>query len=65
MVPDLDIWRAANLLIEQYGNGAEEEAAKRSYAMVRQRGDPEGERVWLRIKAAIAELLAPPTGTAH
>jgi len=29
MIPEIDIWRAANLLIRQHGANAELEAAKR------------------------------------
>jgi hypothetical protein len=33
MIPDLDIWRAANLLIEQHGADAEIVAAQRADAL--------------------------------
>jgi hypothetical protein len=32
MVPDLDIWRAANLLVQQHGEDAEIVAAQRADA---------------------------------
>ena len=64
MVPDLDIWRAANLLIEQYGDDAEITAASRADDLL-DRGDIDGQRVWLRIRRAIAELQAIPRGPAH
>lgn len=63
MVPDLDIWRAANLLIGQHGDDAEITAASRADDLL-DRGDIDGQRVWLRIRAAIAELRAP-SGLPH
>jgi len=62
--PDLDIWRAANLLICQHGQDAEIVAAQRADLML-DRGDWEGRWVWLRISRAISELQAMPTGTVH
>lgn len=41
MVSDLDIWRAANLLIRRHGANAELEAAKCADLML-DRGDDEG-----------------------
>ena len=42
MVSDLDIWRAANLLIRKHGADAELEAAKRADLML-DRGDDDGQ----------------------
>ena len=64
MIPDLDIWRAANLLIRRHGDDAEIEAARKADAML-DRGDRDGQVVWLRIKRAIGELQAPQAGRAH
>ncbi len=64
MISDLDIWRAANLLIGQHGDEAELAAARRADLML-DRGDLEGQTVWKRIRRAIVELQAPPTGPAH
>jgi hypothetical protein len=61
MISDLDIYRAANLLIERHGADAVIEAARRIDAML-DRGDPDGQLVWLRIKRAIAALQAPREG---
>jgi len=41
MISDLDIWRAANLLIRKHGPDAELEAAKRADLMLN-RADDEG-----------------------
>jgi hypothetical protein len=64
MISDIDIWRAANLLIRQHGADAELAAAQRADLML-ERGDLEGQTVWKRIRQAIADLQAPPTGPAH
>ena len=64
MVSDLDIFRAANLLIQQHGGDAEIEAARKADLML-DRGDIEGRNVWLRIKRAIGQLQAPRDGPAH
>ncbi len=64
LIPDLDIWRAANLLIRQHGEDAELEAARLADKML-DRGDRDGQLVWMRIMRAIAELQAPQSGPAH
>ena len=61
MISDLDIWRAANLLIRRHGEDAEIEAAKRADQML-ERGDLDGQVVWKRIRRAIVELQAPAKG---
>jgi hypothetical protein len=61
MLPDRDIWRAANLLIREYKADAEVVAARRADEML-ERGDYDGRVVWLRIKRAIVELQAAPVG---
>ena len=59
MIPDRDIWRAANLLIREHGAEAEIVAARRADEML-ERGDQEGRFVWLRIRRAIVEMQAVP-----
>jgi len=51
-VDEIDIWRAAQLLILQHGEGALQEAARLGGAAVG-KGDQEGERVWAEILKAI------------
>jgi len=63
-VSELDIYRAANLLIQQHGADAEIEAARKADLML-DRGDIEGRNVWLRIKRAMGQLQAPRAGPAH
>ena len=65
MISDLDIWRAANLLMRrQHGDQAELEACRLADLML-DRGDHDGQVVWLRIRRAVGELQACPTGPAH
>ena len=59
MIPDRDIWRAANLLIREHGVDAEVVAARRADEML-ERGDRDGQRVWLGIRRAIVQLQAVP-----
>ena len=64
MISDLDIWRAATLLIRQHGADAELEAAKRADLML-ERGDLDGQALWKRIRRAIVGLQASPVGALH
>ena len=61
MISELDIYRAANLLIERHGADAMIEAARRIDTML-DRGDMDGRVVWFRIKRAIVALQTPPMG---
>jgi hypothetical protein len=60
VISELDIWRAANLLIGQHGADAELEAARLQDLML-DRSDDEGRLVWRRIRHAIDALHAPFT----
>ncbi len=55
MTSDLDIYRSANELIQQYGDAADIEAAMRADERLAA-GEIEGEAVWLRIVKAVEEL---------
>jgi len=59
-VSDLDIWRAANLLIKRHGADAEIMAAQRADEMLTA-GDVEGQLVWKRILLAIKDWDAAPS----
>jgi hypothetical protein len=61
VIPEIDIWRAANLLIRRHGANAELEAAKRADLML-DRGDDDGRLLWVRIRRAIEALQAPRYG---
>ena len=65
MIPDLDIYRSANLLMQRHGADAPIQAAMRADAML-DKGDLEGYAVWKRILRAVEELQgsAPKPGEA-
>jgi len=64
MISELDIYRAANLLIDRHGANALIEAGQMIDRML-DLGDSEGRIVWRRIKRAIEALQAAPDGTVH
>jgi len=64
MISDLDIYRAANLLIYRHGADAMIEAA-RLLDITLERGDVDARLVWLRVRQAILALQAPSTVTVH
>jgi hypothetical protein len=64
MVSDLDIYRAANLLINRDGFDALVEAA-RLLDVSLDRDDSKARLVWLRVKKAIEALEARSTTTIH
>ena len=55
MIPDLDIYRSANVLVKQHGEDAPIHAAMRADAML-DKGDLDGYAVWKRILRAVEEL---------
>ncbi len=57
MIPDLDIYRTANILIREHGKDAPIHAAMRADAML-EKGDLEGCAVFQRIVRAAEELLS-------
>ncbi len=65
MTPDLDIYRAANVIIERYGKDAQIHSTKRASAML-DKGDLDAYAVWNRILRAVEELQtkAPKSGEA-
>ena len=54
-IVDIDIWRAADLLVKQHGGDAAIVAAQRSDELL-DAGDVEGQVVWKRIVGAVNEL---------
>ena len=65
MIPEIDIWRVANLMHKHDGNNAEEESARRADELA-EAGDYIGEAVWWRIVDAIGELAnTTPPGAVH
>ena len=61
MLSDLEIWRAAQATIDQYGDGAGLYAAQRADELLAE-GDMEGRDVWHRIERAIDELRRAEPG---
>ena len=59
MIPDLDIFRTANVLVKQHGQDAPINAAMRADAML-DKGDLDGYMVWRRVLQAVEE---PPQKT--
>ncbi len=64
MTPDLNIYHAASVIIEQYGEDARVHAAIRADA-IREAGDSNGHAAFKRILRAIEELqgTVPKPGT--
>ena len=64
MIPDLDIYRSANVIMKQYGEDAPNHAAMRADAML-EADDLGGLAVWKRILRAVGELRGtdPAPGT--
>jgi hypothetical protein len=54
MIPDLDIWRCAQLMINNHGDEAALEAATTADEWLA-KGNIEAQRVWMRIAKAIDE----------
>ncbi len=55
MISDLDLWRAAQVMVTHYGDSAAAEAAIRADEFLDQ-GIIDGERLWMRIVQAIEEF---------
>ena len=58
MIPDLDIYRSANVLVKRYGEDAPIHAAMRADSML-DKGDLNDAAVWRRILKAVKELQGP------
>ncbi len=57
MIPDLDIYRSAQVLVKRHGEDAPIHAAMRADAML-EKGDLDGAAGWKRILMAVEELLS-------
>ena len=62
MISDLDIYRAANVIIERYGKEAQIHSTKRASAML-DKGDLDAYAVWKRILLAVEELQETVPGS--
>ena len=61
MIPNLDIWRSASVLVKRHGPDAPIHAAMRADAML-EKGDLDGLAVWKRVLRAIEEMASTTLG---
>ena len=65
MIPEIDIWRAANLMLTRYGDEATAESAKRANELAAD-GDLASVATWLRVIDAVRQLaITTPVGPLH
>jgi hypothetical protein len=65
VIPEIDIWRAATLMLKRYGDRALEESASRADELA-SAGDDSGVAVWRRISDAVGKLInTTPPGAVH
>jgi len=65
VIPEIDIWRVANLMLKRYGHSARQESARHADELWAA-GDTTGEVIWLRIGDAIGQLAnTTPPGPLH
>jgi hypothetical protein len=65
VIPEIDIWRAAQLLLKRYGERALDESAARADELALA-GDDDGAATWRRIMAAVIQLAnKTPPGPVH
>jgi hypothetical protein len=65
VIPEIDIWRAANLMLTRYGEKAFDESAARAEELAAQ-DDYNGAAVWRRITDAVGQLAnVTPAGPLH
>jgi hypothetical protein len=65
VIPEIDIWRAATLMLKRYGDKAIEESAARADELAAQ-DDHNGAAVWRRITDAVGQLAnTTPSGRPH
>ena len=61
VIPEIDIWGVANLMLKRYGNRARQESARHADELWAA-GDATGEVIWLRVGDVIGQLAntTPP-----
>ena len=65
MIPEIDIWRAATLMLKRYGENALEQSATRADELAAE-GDHNGAVTWRRIADAVVQLANnTPPGPPH
>jgi len=65
VIPEIDIWRVAHLMLKRYGDEADIERALREEELAEE-GDHNGAAVWRRVIDAIGQLEnTTPPGPLH
>ena len=65
VIPEIDIWRVANLMLNRYGDEADIESAIRAEELA-EKGDWTGEAIWRRVTDAMGQLVnRTPPGPIH
>jgi len=65
VIPEIDIWRAATLMLKRYGDKALEQSRTRIDELAAD-GDHDGADTWRRIAIAVEQLAnTTPTGPLH
>ena len=65
VIPEIDIWRAALLMLKRFGDNAPKESAARA-GNLETEGDRDGAATWRRITDAVEQLAnTTPTGPVH
>jgi hypothetical protein len=65
VIPEIDIWRAATLMLKRYGEKALEQSRTRIDELAAD-GDHDGADTWRRITTAVEQLAnTTPTGPLH
>jgi hypothetical protein len=65
MIPEIDIWRAAQLMLKRYGDKAADQSAARADELAAA-DDDDGAATWRRITNAVGQLANNiPPGTVH
>jgi hypothetical protein len=65
VIPEIDIWRAATLMLKRYGEKAFEQSSARADELAAD-GDHDGADTWRRITDAVGQLQNnTPPGPLH
>jgi len=65
VIPEIDIWRAATLMLKRYGDKALEQSRTRIDELASD-GDHDGTDIWRRITTAVEQLASTtPPGPLH
>ena len=65
VIPEIDIWRAATLMLKRYGEKAIEQSTTRADELAAD-GDNDGASTWRRIADAVLQLAnTTPPGPPH